>query len=165
MLIYKTTKPHIAVLGNVPGTHFYRNVKRFSDVIVHKEILIVRFDAQLYFANTQFFKDKLKEFALEKGDNLRLLVIDGESLNALDSSAIYALEEIHNYFTVKGITIVFTGLKGPVRDTLVKSKLMKKIRYDHCFMSIQEAVDCYENNCFESGQNYSFQQYTKQSNR
>ena len=165
MLIYKSTKPHIAVLGQVPGTHFYRNIKRFDEVIVQEKVLIVRFDAQLYFANTQYFKDKLKEFADYKGKSLELLIIDGESLNALDSSAIFALEEIHDYFTSRDITVVFTGLKGPVRDTMVKSKLMKKIRYDHCFMSIQEAVDCYESNCFESGHNYSFQEYTKQSNR
>ena len=165
MLIYKTTKPHMAVLGNIPGTHFYRNINRFDEVIIQEEILIVRFDAQLYFANTQYFKDKLKEFALERGPVLELLIIDGESLNALDSSAIYALEEVHDYFTSKNITIVFTGLKGPVRDTLVKSKLMKKIRYDHCFMSIQEAVDCYKENCFELPKGYSFQEYTKQSNR
>ncbi len=165
MLIYKTTKPHMAVLGNVPGTHFYRNITRFDDVIIQEEILIVRFDAQLYFANTQYFKDKLKEFALEKGPSLKLLIIDGESLNALDSSAIYALDEVHDYFASKDITLVFTGLKGPVRDTLVKSKLMKKIRYDHCFMSIQEAVDCYKENCFELPKQYSYQEYTKQSNR
>ena len=165
MLIYKSTKPHMAVLGNVPGTHFYRNINRFSEVIIQEEILIVRFDAQLYFANTQYFKDKIKDFALERGGVIKLLIIDGESLNALDSSAIYALEEVHDFFSSKGVTIVFTGLKGPVRDTLVKSKLMKKIRYDHCFMSIQEAVDCYKENCFELPKGYSFQQYTKQSNR
>lgn len=165
MLIYKTTKPHIAVLGKIPGTHFYRNVKRFDEVIVQEEILIVRFDAQLYFANTQFFKDKLKHFAKEKGQGLKMIIIDGESLNALDSSAIFALEEIHDYFTSKNITLVFTALKGPVRDTLVKSRLMKKIRYDHCFMSIQEAVDCFKENCFELPNRYSYQEYTKQSNR
>ena len=165
MLIYKSTKPHMAVLGQVPGTHFYRNVSRFSDLVVDPEILVVRFDAQLYFANTNYFKDKLKEFVREKGEGLRLLIIDGESMNALDSSAIYALEEIHDFFTAKGITIAFTGLKGPVRDTLVKSKLMKKIRYDHCFMSIQEAVDYYHDKGFESPGSYTFQEYTKQANR
>lgn len=165
MLIYKTTKPHIAILGQVPGTHFYRNVKRFEEVIVLPEVLIVRFDAQLYFANTQFFKDNLKQFAKEKGEDLKMIVIDGESLNALDSSAIFALEEIHDYFTSKGITLAFTALKGPVRDTLVKSRLMKKIRYDHCFMSIQEAMDCFKENCFELPKRYSYQEYTKQSNR
>jgi SulP family sulfate permease len=165
MLIYKSTKPHMAVLGQVPGTHFYRNVNRFKEVIIDKNILIVRFDAQLYFANTAYFKDKLKEFEKEKGPSLKMIVIDGESLNALDSSAIYALEEIHDDLTSQGIELVFTGLKGPVRDALVKSKLMKKIRYDHCFMSIQEAVDCFQNNCFELPANYSFQEYTKQTNR
>ena len=165
MLIYRTTKPHMAVLGNVPGTHFYRNISRFEDLIVQKEILIVRFDAQLYFANTAYFKEKLKEFSLEKGPMLEFIILDAQSMNAIDSSAIYTLGEIHDYFSSKGITLVFTGLRGPVRDTLVKSKLMKKIRYDHCFMSNQEAVDCYKENCFELPKRYSYQQYTKQSNR
>ena len=165
MLIYKSTKPHMAVLGQVPGTHFYRNVSRFADLIIDPEILVVRFDAQLYFANTNYFKDKLREFVREKGSGLRLLIIDGESMNALDSSAVFALEEIHDFLTAKGITIAFSGLKGPVRDTLVKSSLMKKIRYDHCFMSIQEAVDSYHEQGFESPGSYTFQEYTKQVNR
>jgi SulP family sulfate permease len=165
MLIYKTTKPHIAILGQVPGTHFYRNINRFQNLIVDHEILIIRFDAQLYFANLNYFKDKLKEFSREKGSELKMIVIDGESLNNLDSSAISALEEIHEYFSAKKITLVFSGLKGPVRDTLVKSRLMKIIRYDHCFMSIQDAVDCYKNNCFDAPLKYSYQEYTKQSNR
>ena len=116
-------------------------------------------------AEANYFKDKLKEFVREKGEGLRLLIIDGESMNALDSSAIYALEEIHDFFTAKDITIAFSGLKGPVRDALVKSKLMKKIRYDHCFMSIQEAVDYYHKKGFESPGSYTFQEYTKQANR
>ncbi|MGI9532171.1 sodium-independent anion transporter, partial [Lutimonas sp.] len=120
---------------------------------------------QLYFANIAYFKERIKAFAKEKGPDLELIVIDSESMNAVDSSAIYALGEIHDFFTSKGITLVFTGLKGPVRDTLVKSRLMKKIRYDHCFMSNQEAVDCFKDNCFELPKRYSYQQYTKQSNR
>jgi len=165
MLIYKSTKPHIAVLGQVPGTHFYKNVNRFKDVKIDKELLIIRFDAQLHFANTTYFKDKLKEFEKEKGSALKMIIINGQSLNALDSSAIYALDEIHDDLTSQGIAMTFAGLKGPVRDAMVKSKLMKKIRYDHCFMSIQEAVDCFHNNCFDLPKSYSFQEYTKQSNR
>jgi len=126
--------------------------------------LIVRFDAQLHFANTAYFKDKLQEFSTFKGNKLKLLIIDGESLNALDSSAIYALDEILDYFNDLNIAIAFTGLKGPVRDTLAKSGLMKKIKYDHCFMSIQEAVDCFDKMCLELPKKYSYQEYTKQSN-
>ena len=110
-------------------------------------------------------QDKLQEFAREKDPTLQLIIIDGESLNALDSSAVYALEEVHDYFSEKGIILAFSGLKGPVRDAMARSGLMKKIRYDHCFMSIQEAVDCYHKKCFASDQGYSFQEYTKQTNR
>ncbi len=165
MLVYKSTKPHIAILGQIPNTHFYRSRKRFENVIIHDEILIIRFDAQLHFANTTYFKDKLQEFSIFKGNKLKLIIIDGESLNALDSSAIYALDEILDYFNDKSIAIAFTGLKGPVRDTLTKSGLMKKIRYDHCFMSIQEAVDCFDKMCLDLPKKYSYQEYTKQANR
>ena len=165
MLIYKSTKPHIAILGNVPGTSFYRNIKRFKNLSINTEILIIRFDAQLHFANTTYFKDKLQEFAKKKGDSLKLIIIDGESLNALDSSAIYALDEIHDYFTRLEVIVAFTGLKGPVRDTLGNSGLIKKIKYDHCFMGIQEAIESYESKNLQFSNNYSHQEYIKQTNR
>ncbi|WP_347921843.1 solute carrier family 26 protein [Pontimicrobium sp. SW4] len=162
MLIYKTTKPHIAILGNVPNTHFYRNRKRFKDVIINENILIVRFDAQLYFANTSYFKDKLQEFSEFKGDKLKFLIIDGESLNSLDSSAIFALNEIYSYFKDREVQIAFTGLKGPVRDKMVKSKLMNKIGDEFFFMSIQEAVDFYEAGFKKQNK---FEKYTNQANK
>jgi len=104
--------------------------------MTHSYILLIR-----------LFKDKLQELAETKGKKLKIIIIDGESLNALDSSAIYALNEILDYFKEKHIEIVFTGLKGPVRDTISKSGLIKKIGFDKCFMSIQDAVDCYKNSC------------------
>ena len=164
MLIYKSTKPHIAILGNVPGTSFYRNIKRFENLHVNKEILIIRFDAQLYFANTTYFKDKLQEFAEQKGHDLKLIIIDGESLNALDGSAIYALDEIHDYFTRLQVIVAFTGLKGPVRDALRHSGLINKIQYDHCFMSIQDAIDSYENKSLHFSKNIDHEKYIKQTN-
>ena len=161
MLIYKSTKPHIAILGNVPNTHFYRNRKRFKDVIIHENILIVRFDAQLHFANTSYFKDKLQEFSKFKGDKLKFLIIDGESLNSLDSSAVFALNEIYSYFKDKNVQIAFTGLKGPVRDKMVKSGLMDKIGDKFFFMSIQEAVDYYEGGFKKESK---FDKYINQAN-
>ncbi len=164
MLVYKSVKPHIAILGQVPNTHFYRNRKRFKDVFIDQEILIIRFDAQLHFANTAYFKDKLQEFAEFKGKKLKLLIIDGESMNNLDSSAIYALGEILDYFKHKNVDVVFTGLKGPVRDTINKSGLINKIGIDRCFMSIQEAVDCYENTCKNKDNKHKFGKYINQIN-
>jgi SulP family sulfate permease len=165
MLIFKSTKPHIAVLGKVPNTNFYRNIERFGDLVIDKEILIIRLDAQLYFVNTSYFKDKVYEFAREKGDDLKLVILVFDSINNLDSSAIYVLDEIHNYFSEKGINIVLTGIKGPVRDALAKSGLIKKIKYDHCFMNIQEAVDSFSQDKLQKPGAYSYQQFIKQINR
>jgi SulP family sulfate permease len=165
ILIYQSTKPNMAVLGRVPDTPFYRNIDRFKNVIIDKEILIVRFDAQLYFANISYFKENIKKLAKEKGDDLKIIIIDFESINALDGSAIYALEEIYTYFNDLNVRLALSGIKGPVRDDLAKSGLMKKIRYDHCFMSIQEAVDCYYKSCFKAQKRYTYQEYIKQINR
>ncbi|MCH7524055.1 MAG: STAS domain-containing protein, partial [Bacteroidetes bacterium] len=165
MLIYKSTKPHIAILGKVPNTYFYRSRMRFKDVEIDEKILIIRFDAQLHFANTTYFKDKLQEFAKYKGDKLKLLIIDGESINNLDSSAIYALDEILDYFHTKNVEVFFTGLKGPVRDTFTKSELIKKVGDDHCFMGIQEAVDSYESKSNGESKAKKNQKYIKQSNK
>ena len=56
-VIYRSTKPHYAVLGKLPDTRVYRNVERFENVEVRKNILIIRYDANLYFANTSHFID------------------------------------------------------------------------------------------------------------
>lgn len=159
MFVYKSTKPHIAVLGQVPDTHFYRNIARFDDLIVDNKILIVRFDSQLHFTNTTYFKDKLQEFAALKGNDLEVLIIDGESFANLDSSAVYALDELLDYFQSKSIKVLFTGLKGPVRDVVKKSGLINKIGYNHCFMSTQEAVDSCNSKSEISDNKYKFQKF------
>jgi SulP family sulfate permease len=145
MLIYTTAKPHIAILGRIPNTHFYRNIKRFEGLLItSEEILIVRFDAQLFFANVQYFKDKLESSVAEKGDKLKLIIIDGESINSIDSSGVYMLNDVIAKYRSMNIDIAFTGMKGPVRDVLEKSGIIKKIGYQNCFLSIQEAVDAFE---------------------
>jgi SulP family sulfate permease len=165
VLIYATTKPHVAVLANVPGTHFYRNIDRFKTLIQKDEILIYRFDAQLFFANTYYFKEKLEELVLNKKEKLKIIIIDGESINSIDSSGIYMLFDVIEKYKSMNIDIAFTGMKGPVRDVLQKAGVMRKIKYENCFMSIQEAVDAFEKNKTSreiTGDNFK---YVKQTNR
>lgn len=161
MVLFKTTRPHTARLAKVPNTHFYRNIQRFKDLEVNEELLIYRFDAQLFFANTNFFKDKLYEYERLKKDQLKLLIIDGESINNIDSTAIHMLEEVVLDFKSRGIKVYFTGIKGPVRDVMFKSGFMRKINSNNFFMSIQEAVDYYE----EQSNTTYLKDYTNQANK
>ena len=144
MLIYRTTKPHVAVLGKVSDSNFYRNIKRFDTLEIQKDILIIRFDAQLYFANVNYFKDAINIEAQKKEPHLKLIIIDGESLNNIDSDGIYALEDLISQYHKKGITFYFSGLKGPLRDSIHKSGLINSLGDNHCFMDIQEAVDYFK---------------------
>jgi len=165
MLIYTSAKPHIAILGRIPETHFYRNIKRFEGLLItSEEILIVRFDAQLFFANVQYFKDKLEVSVKEKGDKLKLLIIDGESINSIDSSGVYMLSDVIAKYKSMNIDIAFTGMKGPVRDVLEKSGIMKKISYQNCFLSIQEAVDAFEEGEKNKAAGKKYFDYLKQTN-
>ena len=162
MIIFRTTRPHIAQLGQVPGTPFYRNVKRFQQLIDPDELLIVRFDAPLYFANTHYFTDHLKGMIQVKGESLKAVILNAESINNLDSSAIHALEEIVEELKEAGILLYFTGVKGPVRDAMGKGNLVEKIGKNNFFMTVQEAVDHFDREEKRQGK-APFQEYTLQS--
>lgn len=164
MLIYKTTKPHVAILGRVPGTKMYRNIDRFDDLEVRDDVLVIRFDAQLHFANSTYFKDTLISESIKKGAKLRLVIINGKSLNSLDSSGIYVLKEVIDYFKLKDIKLYFCGLNGPVRDTLYKSEIISEIGQEKCFLKTQDAIDAYEGDKNSEEINEENYKYIKQTN-
>lgn len=144
MLIYRTTRPHVAVLGRIPGTDIYRNIERFEKAEQRADVLALRFDAQLYFANINYFRDTIDEWAAKKNGNLRLVVINGESINYADSSAVHALHDIVEEYRKLGVDWYFAGVKGPVRDAFAKGGLMQYIGEDNFFLTVQEAIDRYD---------------------
>ncbi len=144
MLIYRTTRPHVAVLGRIPGTDIYRNIERFEKAEQRVDVLALRFDAQLYFANINYFRDTIDEWAAKKNGNLRLVVINGESINYADSSAVHALHDIVEEYRKLGADWYFAGVKGPVRDAFAKGGLMQYIGEDNFFLTVQEAIDHYD---------------------
>ena len=141
MILYRTSRPHIAELGKIPNSNFYRNIDRFEEVEQRKDILIMRFDAQLYFANSSFFKENINAYAARKGADLNTIILEFASVNNLDSSAAHTLSELVTDYKDKGVTFLFSRVKGPVRDAMEKSHLIEKIGKQHFFMSIQAAVD------------------------
>ena len=163
LVLFSTTYPHTAVLAKIPNTHYYRNIERFKDLEQKDTILIYRFDAQLFFANINHFKDKLYEYENSKGNKLQLLIIDGESINNIDSTSINALDEIISDHRSRNIKVFFTGVKGPVRDKMVSSGFMERVGTSHFFMSIHEAVECFETQCMETEKKDQFQEFISQS--
>ncbi len=163
MVIYSTTRPHVAVLGKVPGTNFFRNEDRFPEVEKNPELLILRFDAPLYFANINYFRDTIDTAIAHKGESLKAVILSAESIDSIDSSAMHALEDLIRDLRKAGIHLLFAGLKGPVRDAMVRSGMMGTIGTNHLFMDVQEAVDCFNRQCCEDGRE-SMREYVAQHN-
>lgn len=144
VLIYRTSKPYVTELGKVPNSNFYRNKNRFEEVVLDDDILVFRFDAQLFYANSSYFRDNLEEMTLKKGTALKLIVLDAESINRVDSTGVEMLKERVRYYKKKGVAFYFAGVKGPVRDDLFKSGLLEIIDIHHFFMRANQAVKYYK---------------------
>ncbi|MBK8968890.1 MAG: solute carrier family 26 protein [Saprospiraceae bacterium] len=163
MVVYRASRPHVAVLGKVPGSPFYRNVQRFSNLEQRPDVLIVRFDGPLYFSNINFFKDNMAALIAGKGAALRLIVLNADSISYLDSSAVHALEEWVQETKAKGLEVYFTGVIGPVRDTLRRWEMTAHIGEQRFFMSNQQAVDAFDG-AGQQEQPDAFSNYVLQSN-
>ncbi len=162
IVIYRTTRPHVAFLGKIPDTSHYRNVARFPNLKEIEDLKILRFDAQLYFANTTFFKETLEK-VLEENEQLKAVILDFGSVNQLDSSALYAVEEVLEEYRLAGREIYFSEVRGPVRDALFRSQSIEKIGKQYFFRSTQEAVDAFVNSAANKFATNHFK-YTMQSN-
>lgn len=144
MIIFKTAYPHHAELAKIPGTHFYRNKNRFHELEDREDILVMRFDAQLYFANIDHFRSALNKYIEGKGKKLKLIIINFESINNIDSSAVHVLFDILENSAKAGYHLVLSGVKGPVRDKMKKGGFLDRIGEESYYMSVQEAVDAYD---------------------
>ncbi len=164
MVIYRSTQPHVAELGKVPGSNFFRNVKRFSDLEQRPDILIVRFDSDLFFANINFFSETIDKLAAKKGDALDNIIIDSQSISHVDSSAIHAIEQMVVKFASRDVNIYFTGVKGPVRDIIRKSGLLQKIGEDRFFIGKQAAINYIDDQSANKRPREDLRKYTLQSN-
>ena len=139
MVIYRVSYPHIAELGRIPETNIFRNVNRFDNLEVQDDVLITRFDAQLYFANLGYFKDYLYQ-KLEERPNIKHFILDAGSINSIDSSALHMLKDLIVDLDQNGISFYIVELKGPIRDILVKNNIMIEDGQAHFFISTDDAL-------------------------
>lgn len=155
VLIFRTSRPYVAELGKVPDSNFYRNRKRYEEVIIEDDVLVFRFDAQLFYANSGYFRDKLEEMTEEKGEALKLIVLDAESINRVDTTGIDMLKERIVYYQKKGISFYFAGVKGPVRDDFFRGGLLEVTSINNFFMRANDAVKFYKTGDNENQKKYA----------
>jgi SulP family sulfate permease len=137
LFLFRTSRPHIAEVGLVPGTEHFRNVLR-HEVIVSPRVLTLRVDESLYFANARALEDRINaEVAARPG--LQHLVLQCSAINAIDASALESLEAIDQRLHEAGIVLHFSELKGPVMDRLRGTALLAHLRGE-VFLSQFQAI-------------------------
>lgn len=149
LLIYRTTVPHIAILGRVPDTSVYRNISRNGNLEQRSDILIVRFDAELFFGNADYFSEFIQNKIKDSSPIPKLLIIDAESITGIDATAMYNVTELYNDLKKQNILCYWAELKGPVRDSMELAGTTEKIGKENFFVSVQDAVNHYESRITE----------------
>lgn len=144
LVIQRSVYPHLAELGKLQDTNYYRNLSRFPEAIERKDALIFRFDSELYFANINYFKERLEQMMARKGKDLKVIILNAQSIYSLDSSAANGLDGIVENCKNQGIEFYMTEVIGPVRDMLRKTGLYNKIGEDHFRMRVQDALDYFD---------------------
>ena len=136
----RAARPHLAELGRIEGTNAFRNVGRFTGAQVDPNLLILRFDAELYFGNADYFSERIMEMVEERSPAPEAVILDGHTINDVDTTGLYALEQLHDTLRSRHIALYLTGMIGPVRDVLFRSGLMQEMGVESHFLSIQDAI-------------------------
>lgn len=136
VLVWRSSHPHMAIVGRVPGTEHFRNIDRHQ-VDTLPGLIALRIDESLYFANAQIIEEKVESLIQLNSDTRTVLMILS-AVNQLDSTALAMLTDMQKDLAARHITLQFAEIKGPVLDRLRSTPLGETMR-DQIFLSTHEA--------------------------
>ncbi len=138
LYLYKTSRPHIAEVGRVPGTEHFRNVLRHR-VETDPAILTIRVDESLYFANARYLEDYIYDRVVGN-DALKHVVLMCPAVNEIDMSALESLEAINERLKSLGVKLHLSEVKGPVMDRLKRTHFLDELSGE-VFLSQHQAIE------------------------
>lgn len=139
-MFYKYSRPNVAELGIIPGTRLFKNLDRNPEAKPIDGLMILRVDASFSFINADFFRDYIIEKSRKHNRSTRYVVIDGSTINTLDTTAVDKIKSMVETLKNWDIELYISGLKGPVRDVVDKSGLREYLGEDHFYRDPHEAV-------------------------
>ena len=129
LLVYRVSKPHYAFLGRIRNTNYFQNIERFPDeVTVREDLVILKFDAQLFFGNIEFFKKLVFEAVEKNSKKIKGFIINARSINYIDSTAAEELVLIIKKLQKKDIRVMVVGAIDPSSCLLYTSPSPRDMR-------------------------------------
>ena len=136
-VIWRASRPHIAVLGRLPGSEHFRNIERYA-AETHPQIVLLRIDAGVFFGNAELISDRVLQTLTGE---TRHLVLVMTAINLIDTTGLYALAELNQSLAARGIKLHLAEVKGPLMDKLKHSDLLLKPLSGQVFISAVSAFD------------------------
>ncbi len=125
LYLHRTSRPHVAEVGLVPGTEHFRNILR-HDVRTDPSLVTLRIDENLYFANARFLEDLIQDRVVENSP-VKNVVLMCSAVNMIDTSALESLEAINRRLSDMGIRLHLSEVKGPVMDKLQATDFLDEL--------------------------------------
>ena len=126
IFLYRSSRPHAAIVGQVPGTEHFRNIKRHKVETV-PGVLSIRIDESLYFANARYLEDLVTD-QVTRNPGLTDVVLMCSAVNAIDMSALESLEAIRHHLDDMGVRLHLSEVKGPVMDRLAGTEFIEALK-------------------------------------
>jgi anti-anti-sigma factor len=140
VLIARSAKPNIPVLGRAPGTDVFHGLDQYPDSVTYPGLAIIRFDGPLYFATANALRDKVRTVTADTDPPVKIVLIDMESVNYLDLEGSDMLNEIASNMKSAGIEIHLARVKHEIMEMLEKDGIARTIGRDHIHNKVIEAV-------------------------
>ena len=136
-------RPHSAILGRAQGVKGYHDITRYPDARLIPGLVLFRWDAPLFFANAEFFKERILAAVAQSPTPVRWLVVAAEPVTSVDVTACDTIAELDEALHARGIELCFAELKDPVKDKLKRFGLYAQVGAAQFFPTIGSAVSSY----------------------
>ena len=148
IVLYESVYPHTVVLGRLPGTSLYRNIKQYPNAERYDGVVIVRVDAPLYFANAPYARDKVRkykrlaeeELARRNAGPVQYIILDLSPVSHVDTTALHVLQDMYTTQKKLGVKLCFCNPNIVVTMRLLKSGFIDLVGREHLFSDVIDAV-------------------------
>lgn len=147
-ILMQITRPHTAVLGNIPDTDVYRNVHQYPDALLEPGILIVRIDSSIYFANSNYIRERVLRYVDDEQDKIfatdgvpiQFVLLELTPVHSVDTTSIHAFEELDKALKKRNIQIAFANPGSSVLRKFENGGLVNLVGQEWFFLAVGEAV-------------------------
>jgi MFS superfamily sulfate permease-like transporter len=143
LVIWRSSDPHTAVLGRMPSKRSFRDIRRHTDAETFPGLLIYRFNAPIYFANSNHFADHLKRHIAAAQQPVRSVLVDAEAIGVMDTTSSDMLLKLHGDLDKQDISLGFARVTDTVQDEMKVTGVEDAIGASHFYETITDGVDAF----------------------